>query len=256
MSVLSVRCANEQRVTRRENGADGYEGARPEQGDYAKKCVLAQESVNNPSVNQTQDSLYSRASVDLHFLHLVRIQLFLDPLRKGRRQTVAGSRLAPPVIGARGKSVVHGQIGRKRESSSARGGGAPLGHGRGVADRGQDGCRRVQGRVGVGERTLVGRDLVLGERERRGGKFSKIGAKGGLDRLVRGARAVQAVDVVGVGRGDAGQGARLGARVGFRVGALAERGGVFLVEILLLVEIRGICKVVSIAQVRKRGTHS
>lgn len=59
--------------------------------------------------------VYAAGRVHLHFLHLVRIELFLYALRQRGGQTTPRRRLASPIVDRGGESVIYGQVGREGE---------------------------------------------------------------------------------------------------------------------------------------------
>lgn len=165
----------------------------------------------------------------LHLLHLIRVQLLLDPLRERGRQATPRRGLAAPIVRRRRERIVHAQVRRKAQLFRR-------GRRRAVRDRRGRGQRRAQrwrGRVAVAEqgrlfrrgRARVFRVRGLDRRVRRLWLEREGGQEGRRCLVGRGVSAgrvravpVQPVDVVRVGRGQVGERACL--RGGFRQGVV------------------------------------
>ena len=92
----------------------------------------------------------------LHFLHLERIKLLLDPLSECGGEPTPRRWLAPTVVHARRESVIHTQVVGKRQSLRWRRSGAVGESGGRVENRTQHWCTRVEVRV-VEERSFCRR---------------------------------------------------------------------------------------------------
>jgi len=83
---------------------------------FSNKKLRTGKTSAKPLKRRKDHILDPTCGMNLHFLHFVRIQLFLDPLRQCRRQSTPCRWFTAPIIHRCRKRIVHGQVARKRQT--------------------------------------------------------------------------------------------------------------------------------------------
>lgn len=69
----------------------------------------------DPHLLDEKLGVHPTTRVHFHLLHLIRIQLFLNPLSQRRSETTPRRRFTSPIVDSRRESIVHRQVVRKDE---------------------------------------------------------------------------------------------------------------------------------------------